>query len=119
MQLFASAKVKDIQYCKLGGSKSLKVSVPPWQLNLHTKRGWEENWDVGSRIGTEYINSCVDIYSGLLGFCESASMCKWAVKSLKLAFCDIFLEKNCTSGRKRVREFLIFIPLPSANIYFY
>jgi hypothetical protein len=72
--------------------------VPPWQLNLHTKRDWEENWDVGSQTGPEYINRCVDIYSGLLGFCESASMCKWTVKSLKLVFHDIFMEKLYFSG---------------------
>ncbi len=65
---------------------------------------------MGSQTGPEYINRCVDIYSGLLGFCESARMCKWTVKSLKLAFHDIFMEKIVLEGGgRRVRKILIFI----------
>ncbi len=44
--LYASAKVRDTQCCKLG-AKVLKSFCAPWQLNLHTKRGWEEKLGCG------------------------------------------------------------------------
>ncbi len=49
MRLYAAAKVRDTQYCKLGGGgvKVLKASLPSWRLNLNTKRSREEKLGCG------------------------------------------------------------------------
>jgi hypothetical protein len=44
VRLYASAKVRDTDYCKLGGQGLKKLLCPPWRLNSHTK-------EVGMKTG--------------------------------------------------------------------